>query len=284
MEKRTVRIISERPKYRRFTFPAIARWDENTANYITGQHKTVDNIHGLTAEEMEMPIDSLPKVKREKYEYIIRPNTTYHIKHMRSFNLSVDENGKPENPVDYWQYQLFRTFPFVAENKKSFIPDTHIYYLEDKLLEDTQDITKKKQTFKAMSKIMENTSIESYTEIATLLNYYIKNFSINVNAASSVTIEKAILNACETNPEDVLKCFDKQSQEILFVLKLQRYAIITRRNSSFYDGDLHVGDTVQEVLKFAKSKEGSSYYSKWTKILAKYEKGKDSEPVGDDVN
>jgi hypothetical protein len=285
MEKRIIRIVSDRPKYRRYTFPVIAKWDENSANYITGQHKSDENPQGLTKEEMQMAPEALPKAKRDKYEYIVRPDTAYHIKHMRAFNVSVDDSGKPVNPVDYWQLELFKLQEFVAPAKGKVNKDKHIYYLEDKLAEDTTEINKRKQTWKATSKVMENASVESYADIATLLTYLIPNFSINVNASTSVTIEKAILAACETHPDQVMKCFEKPSQDILFVLKLQRYAIITRRESSYFDGNTFLGDSPQDVLRFAKTKEGATYYAKWTRHLAKYENrdiGK--EEVNEDSN
>lgn len=279
MEKREVRIISERAKYRRYTYPAIPRWDDQLATYITGQHKHPGNPDGLTKDEMTGAVELTAK-KRAKYEYLIVPEKPHHIMHMRRFDLSVDEDGKPINAKDYWDFEFFKTLDVVAPDKKSFIHGgKHIFYIEDKTAEAVEEVNSKRLEFKAMQKIMENASVESYQDISILLNHFIPNFNINVSASTALMLEHAILKACSSNPADVLKCFEKESQDILFVLKLMRYGIIARRDSSFFDGSLFLGNSPQEVVQFGRTKDGSGYYTKWTKMLNKYEKRVTPEDV-----
>lgn len=281
MEKKTVRIIAKSNKYKKYTFPAMAKYDDRIANYLTGQHKTIDNPDGLTKEEMTMPYNELPAKKKKIYEFVINPDVPHHIKHMRLLDVTTDENGVPINPKDYWDLEFFKLVPQVAPDLKSFKPGgEHIFYIEDEHKEAEDLVSNKRLVYKAMDKIMTKSSVQNYKEIALLLSYYIPNYVINTSTNSALMIEKALLEACEKHPEKVLECFTKPAQEILYVLKLKDNGIISYRAGSYFDGDMFLGNEPTEVIRFSKTKEGAAFHGKWAKMLGKIE-GK-VDPVPED--
>lgn len=274
--KKTVRVISVDKRYVKQPYPAIAIWDNSKNCYLTGQHidPSIAKTRGnLTVDEMtgkKMPSEE----KMAKFPYIINPENTIPIIHMKKLDISVDEKGEPVNHVDMAMYIFIKHYcSFVANSKKSVRPGTDFFYIEDLESEAEEQIKILDLRYEAEKCIRENASIQKLKDIALMLNYKIKNFSIPVDQMSETRIKGELLKVCEKNPSEVISCFGKDVNEELYIYKLVKYGILENKNGAFFDGTQIIGTNVDNVKIFMKSgnSENQKYVSKWGKLLLEKE-------------
>ena len=276
IREKIVRVISVDKRYVKQPYPAIAIWDNSKHCYLTGQHidpsipKTRNN---LTVDEMtgkKMPSEE----KLARFPYIINPENNIPIIHMRKLNISVDEKGNAVNPVDMALFIFIKHYcSFVANSKKSVRPGTDFFYIEDLETEAEEQIKASDLRYEAEKCIRENASIQKLKDIALMLNYKIKNFSIPVDQMSETRIKGELLKVCEKNPSEVISCFGKDVNEELYIYKLVKYGILENKGGAFFDGSQIIGTNVDNVKIYMKSgnSENQRYVSKWGKLLLEKE-------------
>jgi hypothetical protein len=274
--EKTVRVISVDKRYVKQPYPAIAIWDQGKHCYLTGQHidPSIAKTRGnLTVEEMTGK-KMLSEEKLAKFPYIINPENTIPIIHMKKLNISVDENGQPVNHVDMAMYIFIKHYcSFVAPSKKAVRPGTDFFYIEDLETEAEEQIRSSDLRFEAEKYIREKTSLQKLKDIALMLNYKIKNFSIPVDSMSETRIKGELLKICEKDPKAIISCFDKGSNEELYIYKLVKYGILEQKNGAFFDGAQIIGTNVDNVKIYMKSsaQENQKYVSKWGKLILEKE-------------
>lgn len=279
-KKRIVQLVANRNKYTKFAFMAVPRFDGNMNTYLTGQHiipGVTDPEDGLTPEEMtgEKP---LSVEKARKFPYVLNPDNQTPIIHLNKLDLSTNEKGQVINYKDKVLYDFFVKYSgVVAESKDKFIIDKHFFYIRDEEFEAEQRVSKRKLLYKAMNLVQENTSTRKLNDLALMLSYTIKNFSVNPNIISLSQLEDVILKACEDYPEEVIKCYEEGAEEMLFILKVKDKGIIVKRDDAFYDGQMFLGRTIADVLDFMKRPDNEGYLDKWTKLLSENRDIKKSE-------
>lgn len=275
MRKKEVRIISVDRRYRKEPYPICPTYRDSIGNYITGQHidpgkpetrgfLTRDQIKGekpLTMEQAKM------------FPHIIRGEHWYPLLHMRKFDLSETNDGIPVNPKDYAEFNLFKLQYIIASSKKKVIKGTHYFYIEDVEGEALDMIAERDIKWKAEKFVRENTSIGSYKNIALLLNYKIETLRINVNSLTETMLQARLLECIDKYPREVYECSHPSSKDDLFYLKLEHFDVISRKGRSFFDGSTYLGDTIEDIKKFSRSKEGSSLMNRWGRVLAERESG-----------
>jgi hypothetical protein len=195
---------------------------------------------------------------------------------MEKFNVSVDENGEAVNPADMSKFNFIKYFcSFVALSKASVRPDTDLFYIEDLEVEAEERVKVSDLRYEAEKCIREKTSDRglSIKDVALMLNYKIKNFSIPIDSMTDVRIKDELLKTCEKNYKEVISCFKADVNEELYVYKLVKYGIINNKNGAFYDGNTIIGTTIDNVKLFMKgSKEDNQkFVSKWGKLLLEKE-------------
>ena len=273
MSTQRVRIVSTDPRYRKEPYPAIPVYNERIGTYLTGQHidpTNPDTFKNLTLKEM-LGEEKLSDEKREKFPHVIIPEHRIPISHLRWFDISVDSKGNPINPKDVAELNFFKLQDFVADSKGAVKKGYHYFYIEDLIQEAVQRISKRDARYQAEKKIREEVNIKKYKEIGLLLNYVEEGFNINVNGMSEVLLQDRLLEACEEFPHSVLKCFDRESEENIFVLKVHHYGIIQKKGKSFVDGQQYLGETIDDVKKFMRSSDGQVYKRRWVNLVAKRE-------------
>lgn len=276
MRKRDVRIVSIDNRYMKESYKAVAVYDESVGNYITGQHydftdpTTSPETH-LTKEELEGVV-KISDEKRKRYPYIIMAEDRIPIIHLSRLNVGIRDDGSPENFKDFTLYEFIkRQNSIVSLNKLKIVTGQHYFYFEDKEAEANVKVSNFKLKFQAQQLINENCSIANQSNIALLLNYKVEGLNINPKILSPARLEEALYDAIDKYPEKVISCFDKKAKDELFILKSVYYNAIQKNGKSFTDGDIFIGDTIEDVLAFIKTKEGSIASSKWMRIIAKAE-------------
>lgn len=267
---RIVQIVANRNKYTKFPFMAVPRWNSQLNTYETGQHiipgvTSLDD--GLTVDEMT-GAKPLSEEKARKFPYVINPDDQQPLVHLVKLNLSTDEQGKYIHYKDYALYNFFVNHTdAVAKSKDEYIVDKHLFYVQDNEVEAEKRITKRKLIFKAQAKVQENVSINRLQDLALLISYNAVGYSINPNATMN-QLEDSIMEACEKYPEEVLNCFEMGAQDQLFILKLVNKQIIDHRDTGYFDGAVFLGNTVIDVIDFARRPNNEYLLNRWTKLLS----------------
>lgn len=277
--ERIVRLISVDKRYNQRVYPSIPIKDESSNTFLTGQHvdprdpKTKDNI---TFAEMTHQVPISPG-KMAKFPYVIFPEVkefndlvktiTFPLKHGDVFNLTTDSTGKFLNPKDKAMYDYCKfQYPVVAMSKKDVRIGETMFYMQDLAAEAEVRVQKEDLIFEAQSKVR-GSNLDKYRELALLLNYNLKNFNINVSVLTETQVKDKLIQACKDHPQQVLNCFSAGIEQDLFILKLTDKKIITKKNGSFYDGNLFLGQTVEEVKAFMGKDENEPSVTKWGRLI-----------------
>lgn len=276
IRKKIVRVIAVDKRYIKEPYPAIAVYDSSKNTYLTGQH--IDpNIpitrNNLTLDEMiGKKIVSEEKAKR--FPYILNPEQTIPIIHMEKLDITKDDNGKAINPNAWTKYVFIMGYcSFVAATKKEVRPGTDFFYVEDLEAEADDEVKTSDLIYEAQKCIREKTSIRNLKDVALILNYKIKNFSIPIETMSEIRIKKELIDVCNTSPKEVISCFNEDAKEDLYIFKLVKHGILELKNGAYYDGNTIVGTSVDNVKIYMKSPnpENTKYVSKWGKLLLEKE-------------
>lgn len=276
IREKIVRVIAVDKRYVKQPYPAIAIWDNAKHCYLTGQHidPSVPKTRGnLTVDEMTGK-KALSEEKALRFPFIINPENNIPIIHMEKLNITLDEKGNPVNPNDMAKFVFVKYFcSFVAKSKKSVRPGTDFFYIEDLETEAEERVQESDLIYEAEKCIREKTSIRNMKDIALMLNYKIKNFSIPIDSMSEVRIKDELLKACKNNYNEVISCFREDANEELYIYKLVKHGILEQKNGAFFDGSQIIGTSVDTVKVYMKSSnvENQRYINKWGKLLLEKE-------------
>jgi len=265
---RKVRVIACNKRYAKSPFLAVARWDDRLSTFITGQHidPSVPSKGGLTVDKMTGKV-ALTAQERAAFPEVINPDNQHPITHLQTLNLSTGEKGKALYPRDYALYEFYMTMTkIVASGKDKVKEGTHLFYIEDKEKEAVNKVESFDLEFEAMSKV-HGLSDEKIIDIALLLNYSMKSFSVDTSYLTVKQIESQVKQACKQSPREILDCFGKDATEKIFLLKLEKNGIISRKNGVFMDHDTRLGSTLDEVVVFTEKEENKHFYPKWNEQL-----------------
>lgn len=275
-EEKIVRLIAVDNRYIVEPYPAMAAWDEQKHCYLTGQHidpnesQTRGNltVAEMTGEKM------LSEDKAWKFPYVINPLNKIPLVHMDRLNITKDEKGIPIDANAWAKYVYVMCYcPIVAPNKSAINPGMHYFYMEDLESEAEEEVNIEDLIYEAQKCIREKTSIRNYNDIALMLTYKIKNFSIVPETMSEVRVKKALLDACKAHYKEVVSCFQEDAKEELYIFKLLKYAIIELRNGAYFDGNTLIGTSIEGVKVYIKTNKPDNikFNAKWGKLLLEKE-------------
>jgi hypothetical protein len=266
-EKVLVKIISADKRYRQKAYMSVAI--ENNDIFLTGQHidpydsKTKDN---LTTEQMR-GLKPMSEAQAKKFGYVINPDIQHPIRHLREYDVSIGPDGSPVNHKDYWEFNYLKYQPVVAKDKDSYNLTENRFYIEDKEAEASKRVTKRELMYKAVELVRKDLSLERLTDIALLLNYHVSTFNVNTAKISRTLLEDKIYETCETNPDEVLKCFTDESELDLYILKLSQKGIITKKGQDFFDGTTFIGKNIEGVKDYMNKSANEQVTNKWSALM-----------------
>lgn len=271
--KMVVRLIAKDRRYKEKPYPAIPVLDDRIGTYITGQHIVPGDPStegNLTVKEM-IGEDSLTIAKKKKFPFVINPENPTQMFHMMKLNLSKNSKSEYVNAKDKAFFDFFLLQKFVAPSLSEFREGYHYFYIEDKEKEANEAISKEDRVYNAMRFVKEHASIRSLEDIALYLNYKVKIIHIPLKVLSKTQLEFKIMNACKTHPDVVSECFSKRAKEIMYVLKLVDYDIVSMKSGAFYDGSIFIGNTPDSILDYIRKEENKEIILKWADAYRKKE-------------
>jgi len=234
---------------------------EYDGTYATGQHidSSDKSTRGnLTPEQMRKE-KLLTDEQAEKFPFIIDPLNTYKWPDGHRFET--------DNYMDraFMKFILLNSDK-VAENKAVYNRGKHEWYFEDKEAEAKIIIDNDDLWFEARQKVA-NSSIDKMRQISLLLNYLVKNSSIDVRNSSSDIIKSLLYELCKKSPKVVLSCFQPGAQDDIFIMELVHYNILSLKEGKFYDGTRFVGGNILDVKEYMSKVDNAQSKSRWMSQL-----------------
>lgn len=218
--------------------------------YITGQHVDSQDpsTHGNLTTAQMLGKQALTTEQAKKFPYIIQPEEQYHFIDGQPF----DKNDPTQKAL--YDFILLNSKNIVASSKASFKRGVHEYYFEDKEAEATIIVKRDDLWYESMTKIR-NSTPEKQKQVAILLDYRIRDFHVDPEAISPTRVLELIYGLCKARPEEVLKAFDDESNDDIFILELTRMGVLALRDGKFYDGAKYIGATMDDIKTYMRKEE-----------------------------
>lgn len=246
---------------------------EYEGTYATGQHidSSDKTTRGNLTPDQMMKVKPLTEKQVDDFPFIIDPMNTYKWKDGHKFN------------TDDYMDRAFMKFILlnsdkVAENKAVYNRGKHEWYFEDKEAEAKIIIDNDDLWFEARQKVA-NCSIDRMRQISLLLNYLVKNASIDIRNSSSDIIKARLYDLCKKSPKIVLSCFQPGAQDDIFIMELVHHNILSLKEGKFYDGTRFVGGNILDVKEYMSKSDNVQAKSRW---LTQLDTAKGRRVIGKD--
>jgi hypothetical protein len=256
MKTNVVTLRAVRKVYQKVPFQLLPARYRNT--YVTGQHIDPDKeetFGNLTLNQM-LGTEPLTPEQRKVFPYVINPEETQMYVDRTEFNLEV--------PMDKARYDLLILYERASRTRKEYKKGTHYFYFEDKTKEAKVEINETDKWFEAVSKVKECGQEKIY-DVAIYLNYLVPDINLTKNMPYDIIIAE-IYKLCKSQPDKVIMSFDPRVTENVFILKLEGYGILTRKEGNFYDGARFLGK-LEQVVDYMNKKDNSAIIDRWNQQL-----------------
>jgi len=273
------KILAIDPKYVLTPYLYTIPQSASSKRYITGQE------HVLSEEKMtrkkELSASDLKALHMGDNPIIHNPFDFFPIRHNRTFVLDREVNtADPSdytylNPQDAADFILFSTTAaqdIVAPRKDVFMKGKHFFYIEDRELEAAELVSSLDLQYEAEKFVRSSASMERWKDVILMLNFEQSGYDVDPDVLTETRLKENVLTACHEYPKTVLKLKEKDSDLIMFCLKLMKYKIIERLNGTeFYAGDTFVGANLEAVKAFVSNTNNASLVTNWGRQIEKQE-------------
>ena len=169
-------------------------------------------------------------------------------------NITTDENGYPENPSDWLRYQFALAHKEVADTEQEMArhPNKH-YYIRDPEIERQKTNANVKARKKAYTEFI------NIGEDEDKMNMVLRALG-TLNPTEMVQEEKenTLEKYAKNSPEKFYNvATDKNLAVRAEILKMIDKGVLNQTNSGIYFNDDQIGSTMDEAIKFFKSKQNS---------------------------
>lgn len=168
--------------------------------------------------------------------------------------VGLDEEGHPLSVLDYIKYKFALAHPHVAPDEEGITASKKIrYYIADarkELAEASAGLTIRKEAFKEFIKLTGN---------ADRMNMVLHVYGYNPGKLTSDEKELQLEELCEDNPEYFIDiCTDKNLELTALINQALSLEALRRVGNSILDGDITLGDSMEEAVLFLRDKKNSN--------------------------
>ena len=238
---------------------------------VPGDPKTVDN---LTVEQMTGK-KSLTAEQMRKFPIVINPDNTYYFHDGRRFNKDKTEDMIHLN-------FLLCSYKRIASSIAVYNSVLHDGYIEDQEAESKMVVDNTNQLYDALT-LIKNRQIDEVMEAALYTNHAYNDSEIDIKKMSQNQIYGELYKIAKVQPDLIIKAFSEEARKSIFVLKLEAFGILNRRDGIYYEGQRYLGNSVVEVSEYLQRQENIATAERLRKILNQKEnKGTIDESVAYD--
>ena len=219
-----------------------------------------DIIRGLTFAEQKQYLPEIlgvspadPEFSRKCREYYL--NLTVDVP-MGGLDLEIglDEDGHPLNVLDYIKYKFACAHPFVVQDESEITGSKRVqYYISDtrkELAEASANLVIRKDAYKEFIKLSDNEN-----RMNMVLHVYGANPKTMTKDEKELTLEELQ----EDNPIYFLDiCKDKNLELTALINEALSAEALRRVGNSILDGDITLGNSMEEAVLFLKDKANSN--------------------------
>jgi hypothetical protein len=219
-----------------------------------------DIIRGLTFAEQKQYLPEIigmsptePTFGRACREYFL--NMTVEVPPAGlDLEVGLDEDGHPLSVLDYIRYKFVLAHPHVANEESLISGSKQIkYFISDsrkELAEATANLTVRKDAFKEFIRLTANED---------RMNMVLHVYGYNPGKLTKDEKELQLEDLQEDNPEYFIDiCTDKNLEMTALINQALSLEALRRVGNSILDGDITLGDSMEEAVLFLKDKKNSS--------------------------
>ena len=225
--------------YQMAPFYMSPKQDPNTKKFLTGQDIPwiMDSQGKIYSPESEEN-----KKKRNEVALVIDPNESYAIRHLQEFDT--------ENPIDNVMLEFIKKQDdIVALNKRSAIPTTHRFYIEDKEDEAVEIISTAKIELKALNAITEM-NFAQMKELARVLG------AGNVSNLTQSQVEAVLITKAKGDPKKFMAAVqDPEKSHRAFLKRCIENHLIKIVAGKYMRGEEIIGLSEKAALDYLRAPE-----------------------------
>ena len=170
-------------------------------------------------------------------------------------NITVDEQGNPENAMDYLTYKWCMKHRLVAETKAEMEADGrkrfYIYDPQKDLLKKNNAVKISKEADKEFIKASAN--VDKMKRLLRLLSD-----GSNPDKLTDMEIENLLYDVKKNNPAKFLKyATDKDLDLRAEIAEMVEHGVIRKIGNQHIDGDETIGENVTDTIVYFKNKKNS---------------------------
>lgn len=167
--------------------------------------------------------------------------------------VGLDEDGHPLSVIDYIKYKFVLAHPHVAKDEEDISGSKKVkYYISDarkELAQASADLTVRKSAFKEFIKLTGNED---------RMNMVLQVYGYNPGKLTADEKELQLEELQEDNPEYFIDiCTDKNLEISALINHALSLEALRRVGNSILDGDIALGDSMEEAVLFLKDKKNS---------------------------
>lgn len=168
--------------------------------------------------------------------------------------VGLDDQGYPLSVIDYIKYKFVLAHPHVAAEENLLNGNKKLrYYISDgrkELQEAKQDLVIRKNAYKEFIKLSDNEE-----RMNMVLHVYGYNPAKLTNDEKELTLEELQ----EDDPQYFIDiCTDKNLEMTALINQALSLEALRRVGNSILDGDITLGDSMEEAVLFLKDKKNSN--------------------------
>ena len=220
--------------------------------YYTGNGATIGT--GLDFAEQKKLLPQIIDVEADDRNFRMAVNQYYADKNVSiprtglKLEIGKDKDGDFLNVENFITYKFLESNPLVARNEAELVPNIHLYYIEDSKLKLDAAHAKaklKKEAYKELNKL-------SDAKKKLVLRVLSVGAEAAINSATAEEDIDILLDTeLEANPRKFLAvCADKSIEEKALIHELISKGFIRKVNHTLLDGDIKLGDNMEEAIQF----------------------------------
>jgi len=219
-----------------------------------------DIIKGLTFAEQKQYLPEIigvspsdPEFTRACKEYYLNLTINVPLGGM-DLEIGLDEDGHPLSIVDYVKYKFACAHPYVVQDEEDLTGSKKIkYYISDsrkELKEASANLVVRKEAFKEFIKL---------TGHENRMNMVLLVYGYDPTKLTSDEKELQLEELQEDNPEYFIDiCTDKNLELTALINQALSLEALRKVGNSILDGDITLGDSMEEAVLFLKDKKNSN--------------------------
>ena len=171
--------------------------------------------------------------------------------------VGTDENGDPNNLLDYIRYKFALAHPYVAKDEQELYSNKkYKYFIYDTAIEKAKQaagVKNRKEAYKAFIKLSADPA-----KVNQMLLVYGYNPKSMDETQKEITLEGEL----DSNPSEFLMyANDKNIEYQAFIEDCLSNDVLRRVGQTYLNGDENIGDSLEGAVLYLKDKKNSEVYA-----------------------